>query len=749
MNKDKVSILYKINHKPLLIGKILEFSLQRPFILFQIIENSKYLKDKIEELKISKKNAFTKEDNNIYSLFFDILKFNEFFEEIMSKKIIIEKEEKNYFVTKPNINLLYDEILQELFKEFKIYLPQKSSNFFAGALLEYCMNKPLISLSINLFTKENNNDFNFEFTEDDLDINYLKYINRKENINVIKNQRIKLCINIYNRYYNKEKIKGMNVKGYYTNIDLINNLKIKEIHFIRPSFYENYIIEKIFNKNGMLEELKIMFNFLKNIKYPEEITLVQFSDNIIKNILLMKNEISTMLGLNSLNGNYKGKSNNNSINDYLLFKNLKHIGVNSNLMNMDIKRIIFNIFHYNLFFISYQDIINNYIIKNYENNKESIFFEEGAIYFNLEKNIIYNNNFYRYLTQLFNQKNSSLINKIKKLVIAYECDNSNIVINSNYNIDIDDMKNKYKYDCDLPNLKEIIINNTTNKICNKTIIEPNKILDFISFLCSNSNFLTSLKITDTYLPYNILNAFENNNHFINNITNLEIKSSSLSYYNYNKIIEKINKCSNLQYILINTMNSNFNDSFGDIKISSNLKDIKLFSFNDFFLYKNDEHKRIQFIQKSSIEKELVELFSEIIENENNLETLELKGFHYNFDGIKNMNVKLIKANLEKSEKDYKINQIKFKKINMKLNNFPNLNKIEIYVDILYQVDDFIKMPICTKLKTVDLYISVISCDINKLDKILMENGVELIVRNIEIFNKSKELAYISSFPLVH
>ena len=746
-DKDKVSILYKINHKPLLIGKIFEFTLQRPFILFQIIENSKYLKDKIEELKISKKNDFTKEDNNIYSLFFDILKFNQFFEEIMSKKIIIDKEEKNYFVTKPNINLLYDEILQQLFNEFKIYLPQKANNFFGKAFLEYCMNKPFISLSINLFTKENNSDFNFEFTEDDLDINYLKYINKKENIKVIKNQRIKLCINIYNRYYNKEKIKGMNVKGYYTNIDLIKNLKIEEIHFIRPSFYENYIIEKIFNKNGMLEELKIMLNFLKNIKYPEEITLVQFSDNIIKNISLMKNEISTMADFNSLNSNDEG--NNNCINQYLLFKNLKHIGVNANLMSTDIKRIIYNIFHYNLFFISYQDIINNNIIKNYENIKESLFIEEGAIYFNLEKNIIYNNNFYRYLTKIFNSKNSSLINKINKLVIIYECDDSNMITNSNYNIDIDDMKNKYKYNCTLPNLKEIIINNITNKVCDKAIIEPNKILDFISFICLNSNYLTSIKINDTYLPFNILNIFENNNHFINNITNLEIKSSFLNNFNYNIIIEKINKCQNLQYILINTMNSNFNDSFGDIKISSNLKDIKLFSFNDFFLYKNDAHKKIQFIQKSSIEKELIEIFSEIIEKENNLETLELKGFHYNFDGIKNRNVKFIKANLEKSEKDYKINQIKFKKINMKLNNFPNLNTINIYVDILYQVDDFIKMPIESKLKTVDLYVSVISCDINKLDKLLKENGVELIIRNIEIFNKSKELAYISSFPMVH
>ncbi len=81
---------------------------------------------------------------------------------------------------------------------------------------------------------------------------------------------------------------------------------------------------------------------------------------------------------------------------------------------------------------------------------------------------------------------------------------------------------------------------------------------------------------------------------------------------------------------------------------------------------------------------------------------------------------------------------------MKLYNFPNLAYIYVYVDKLYEIKDFIQLPICPKLQRVFLFTSVIICDINQLDSILKQNGVELIIRNIEQFNKSKLLAYISS-----
>ena len=408
-------------------------------------------------------------------------------------------------------------------------------------------------------------------------------------------------------------------------------------------------------------------------------------------------------------------------------------------MNKNIKNIIFKFFHFCLSFIEYQDIIDNKFIIN-GNNKDILLINENTLYINLENNLIYNKSIFEYLSKLFNNNNIIRTNKIYKLIIVYEYDNINIINNKKYFID--NLENINQKKCFLPNLNEIIINNITNKICHKNLINPSKIFDIITFLCFNSYSLSSIILNDTYLPYNILDIFNNDNIFINKIKNIKINSSSLNAYNYSTIIERINKCINLEYISINTMSSNFNDSFGNIKISKNLKKIKKFSFDDFFTFSNEE-KEIKFIQNPSIDKELINIFSEIIENKKNLEVLKLNGFHYNFDKIKNRYVKYMQINLEENDKDYKINNT-YKKINLKLDNFPELQSFYIYVDILYEIDNFIKEPISTNLQRVFLFTSFIKCNITQLDIFLKKNNVELIVRNIEFFNKSKILAYISS-----
>ena len=124
----------------------------------------------------------------------------------------------------------------------------------------------------------------------------------------------------------------------------------------------------------------------------------------------------------------------------------------------------------------------------------------------------------------------------------------------------------------------------------------------------------------------------------------------------------------------------------------------------------------------------------------------MNGFHYNLNNISNQNIKNIKINLEEDDKHYKINQTKSKNINLKLNNFPNLNNLYIYVDILERIDNFIQLPINPNLKRIYLFSSFINCDINILDDLLKQNGVELIVRIIESYNKAMIMAYIASFP---
>ena len=722
------NILCKIHHFPLIITKIFEYSLKRPFILHFLFEKSKYLKERAEKFKIEKFNILSKQINNLYSLFYEIQNLSNHYNIIMTKKLKIEDEEKKYYITKPNINILYD-ASENLIDKYKMFFQYNHNiniikNF--ESLFEFCSIQPFIFLSINLFSKDNDiNKINLDLTEADLDINYIKYINMNNFVNAIKNQKMKLVINIYNRY-NKSKLKNFYMNNYFTNIDLIKNLKIEELYFIRPSLDENEKLENIFFKTEIIEEIELMFKLINDLKNKDDILFINFSDTIIKTISLYYNDIIKKEVI-------KTSFNNN-------FKNLKNININSNLVNKNIMNLMKKIFKFNLSIIHYEDIINF----NFDKNKkieETLTINDGILNINFGNNIIYNKYLYKYLSNMFSFNNSYLAKKVYKIEIIYNYEDNEQFINSDYNIEFEKGIDK----CYLSNLKEIIIKNTSNKVNKKAIINHNQLFNFFSFIYSASNTLSIINIHDTFTPFNISDIFRNKN-IINNIIQLSIISPSLNRYNYSEIIEKINKCENLQYILIDTLFSNFNDSFYDIKISKNLKNIKEFKFNDFFEYKNIDKNKIIFKQNCLIDNELFEIFSEIVENENQLQKIELNGFHYKLDNIKNKNITSLEINLEENDRDYKINKIKFKDINLRLNNFPNLASLYIYVDIVQKVDNFILHPISPKLKRIFLFSSYIICDINQLDKYLQRNGVELIVRNIDNFNKSKILAYITSFP---
>ena len=717
----KDNILCNIDHFPLLITKIFHYSLKRPFILYQMLHKSEYLKDKLNNLKIDKFNGLSKETNKLFYFLDEIINFEKQYQNIMTKEIKIEEEENNFFTTKPYINSLF-EISDKLFSTYKSFFPyDKDKNLFAKSLFEFCLNQPYIKLSINLFTKDNDiNRINMELTESDLDFNYIKLLNQSKYFELIKIQKMKLCINIYNKY-TKLKRNNFSQIVYFNNINLLKNLNIEEINFIRPNIKEKEIIENILYKNEIIDEINTMFLLIQELKYKNKIIQINFSDSIIKNISLFYNEKILIKSFN----------NNNE------FVNLKKIGINSNLVNKNIKNILLNLFNYNLPFIYYQDITNSINNKNFFNNLDN-----DTFYINLENNIIYDINLFKYLSDIFNAKNVDITKKINIIEIIYNCEDIYKYINNSLQIEKFFLKEKIN-NCYLPNLKEIRIKNNTNKVYKKIIPNKNKIFNFLSFIGSFSQSLSTIIIKDSYIPFNILD-FENIN--LNNIIKLSLKSPSLNNYTYREIIEKINKFKNLEFIYIDTLSSNFNDSFDDITISKDLIDIKEFYFNDFFIYENIEKKKIIYKQNNNINKDLFFIFSEIIENEKNLEKMELNGFLYNFDKIRNQNLKNIEINLEEDDKDYIINKIKFQKINLKLQNFPNLNSLYIYVDILQTVENFIQLPINLNLKRMFLFSSYINCDINALDDLLKKNGVELIVRTIGSYNKGMIMAYIASFP---
>ena len=601
-------------------------------------------------------------------------------------------------------------------------IKKNSKYFFIESLFEFCLNQSNLSLSINLYSKENDiNTINMELNESDLDYNYIKFINKNHHLDANKEQKLKLIINIYNKYY-RVKSNHFYKNIYFNNINLLKNLNIEEIYFIRPNIKEIEKIENILYKNEIVDDINNMFILLKELKNKNQIININFSDSIIKNISSFYKEIRPV----------KLMDNNNN------FKNLKNIGINTNLIDKNIKDIIFNLFNYDLSVVYYQDIIKYVNNNNYTNN-----YSRDDFYINIEKNIIYDVYLFKYLYNIFNKNNSQFSEKITKLQIIYNCEDINSFAKNNYYIN-ENLKKEEIKNCYLPNLKEIIIKNNTNKIYKENIISnTNKIFNIISFLCSNSKNLSTLIIQDSYIPFNF---FDINNMNINTLTNLNIKSPFLNNYAYSEIIKTINNFYNLQYISIDTLSSNFDDSFDDIKISKNMRNIKEFKFNDFFVYKNTEKSEIIFKQNYYIEKNLFDLFSSIIENEKNVEKIVLNGFHYNLDNIKNQNIKDLEINLEENDKDYKINLIKFKNINLRLYNFPNLINLYIYVDILQKVDNFIQFPLNPNLKRIFLFSSYINCDINSLDNLLKNNGIELIVRIIDNYNKAMIMAYIASFP---
>ena len=212
------NILCNIQHFPLLITKIFEYSLKRPFILHHMIQKSNYLKEKLKTIKVEKFNELPKEINKLFNFFDEISHFQENYKNLMTKEIKIEEEEKNFYITKPYINSLFD-ISDKLFFFYKSFLfNDKEKNLFAKNLFEFCLCQPYITLSINLFSKNNDiNTINMELTEADLDYNYIKFLNKTQNLNQIQNQKIKMSVNIYNKY-SRTKRKEFSKIAYYNNI---------------------------------------------------------------------------------------------------------------------------------------------------------------------------------------------------------------------------------------------------------------------------------------------------------------------------------------------------------------------------------------------------------------------------------------------------------------------------------------------------------------------------------------------------
>ena len=100
-SSNKLFLLNKIKHKPIILESIFSFTLQRPYILVNFITNDKYLKLTMKNTfdKLKKKNNLSNEINDNINLYIQFKKFLE---------IITKYKEENM-----NLNKNIDKILQK------------------------------------------------------------------------------------------------------------------------------------------------------------------------------------------------------------------------------------------------------------------------------------------------------------------------------------------------------------------------------------------------------------------------------------------------------------------------------------------------------------------------------------------------------------------------------------------------------------------------------------------------------------
>ena len=254
-----ISILNKINYKPLIMEYIFPFILDRPCILHHLISKDIIIKNRLNKIfsNVKKKsNKLGKEFcNNLerYSIIGDINKnLNKWFVEIKNKPLI------------------YKFLKKELHFSFLSYLKEKTKRYNNLYFINYNILKDIIkdfysSLNyVNITYLPNNNQF--------FDIEYLQYIamsNQKSSYKNRVSQKIKLVLIIDENQF------------YLANNYIINYPNIKEI-------------EIIFNNDNNYKDCKdnlfFYFNlYLSKIEYLENINKIIFHNIIYENYLTDNN----------------------------------------------------------------------------------------------------------------------------------------------------------------------------------------------------------------------------------------------------------------------------------------------------------------------------------------------------------------------------------------------------------------------------------------------------------------------------
>ena len=733
-SSNKLFLLNKIKHKPIILESIFSFTLQRPYILVNFITNDKYLKLTMKNTfdKLKKKNNLSNEINDNINLYIQFKKILE---------IITKYKEENM-----NLNKNIDKILQK---------PSIGSNIFDNENINYFLKKngvySILKEKSKLFKNYELLDILnlFEFNKDN--VAFLKYLKNEEKTELFL-EAIYLADKVFfekflKDYFDFKKFPNFTKKyRKYCKIEIEKEIldggikendKFKEVSFIKnilseiktDNYKQNYSIELMkyfifdhlttfkklplynmhYEKNFDNEYLK----YISNLNINQNIELICIIDrfNHSQFIDVIKYPYITSLHFSLFS--YE------DLDDKFMYYNLPINNIFNIIMNYiiviqnrdNIKKISFGdeFFINKNQFISYNSIYHqsfiSYVIDQYMANDSN---ESDNVLFNIHLDDIISkednlDNIYERYKILYGFNKMFLNLKIKKLL--------NIKYNEIINHDINIFNNKNKY-------KIISID-----FIHKPIIDLNKaIININSFISNNKDIFINVEIL-SFNNFNLISDDKTNNENENNNGNKEASSNTFDnlpnlkeffinnneHMNNNKITdnEKVKlkikiKNNNFDYLYLGYDSNNnlifYRNGASQIKsldildlfntFNKNIVKLNLVYENITIISKKENYE-LKIINHSNNDKGNyyyypIKNLSDFIYNYKYCKNLIIEGFDFVFDELKSNSIEYLYINnktnkiceyrykLTNENDKYNINE----DINLKL-NFPKLKKIYI------------------------------------------------------------------------
>ena len=564
LSNNKLSLLNKIKHKPIILESIFSLALKRPYILANFFTNDKYLKLTLKNIfdKLKKKNDLSKEINDNINLYIQF-------------KIVLEIIRKNY-EENMNQNKNIDKILQKPSKRINIFDDENIKYFFKkNGVYSILKKKSELFKNYELLDILNNFNFNENF------VGFLKYLKSQE--------KPELFLEAI--YFANEKCFEKFLK---------NNFEFKKF----PNFTKKYRklckieVEKKIMDEGMKEknkykEVSFINNILSEIKSNNN--KQNYSIEIMKYFIF--DHLTTFKKLPLYNLNYE----NNFDNEYLryiynlnIMQNIELICIIDRFNHSQFIDVIkypyitslhFSLFscedlddkfmYYNLPINNIFNIIMNYIIviKNKNNIKKISFGDEFFI--NKNQFISYNNIYYQ-----------SFISYVIDQYMANDSSESDNIL---FNIHLDDITSKegnldniYERYKILYGFNKMFLNLKNKKLLN---IKYNDMLNSEINICNNKYKIISIDFM--HQPIKDLNeAITNINSFILNNKDLFTNVEFLSFYNFNLIYDDDKE---------NNQNNNNDNKTASSNTFDNLPNLKEFFINN---NKNKNNNKISDNEKA-------------------------------------------------------------------------------------------------------------------------------------------------------